>query len=54
MIFGGRPAAGMTVGVTMTRVIAINYMQTRRGTIELCPLAAKRTPLAQVALMSGV
>jgi hypothetical protein len=47
MIFGGSPAAGMTVGVEMTRAIPKNYMQSRRSAIELCPFAAKKTPPAR-------
>jgi hypothetical protein len=47
MIFGGSPAAGITVGLEMTRAIPKNYMQSRRSAIEFCPFAAKRTPPAR-------
>jgi hypothetical protein len=45
MIFGGSPAAGITVGFEMTRAIPKNYMQSRRSAIDFCPSATKNPPL---------
>ena len=41
MIFGGSPAAGMTVGVGMIRAMPNNYMQNQLGAIRLFLFAAK-------------
>jgi hypothetical protein len=35
MIFGGSPAAGMTVGADMTRAMPNNYTQNQRRSIRL-------------------
>ena len=42
MIFGGLPAAGMTVGAEMIRAIAKNYMEKRLRAIEFCQFAGKK------------
>lgn len=42
IIFGGSPAAGMTVGVEMIRAIPNNYMQNQLGAITF-PVRQKKT-----------
>ena len=42
IIFGGCPAAGMTVGVEMIRAIPNNYMQNHLGAITF-PVRQKKT-----------
>jgi hypothetical protein len=41
MIFGGSPAAGITVGVGMIRAIVKIYLQSRRRAIEFLQSAGK-------------
>ena len=41
IIFGGSPAAGMTVDVEMIRAIPHNYMQNQRGAISR-PISQKK------------
>jgi hypothetical protein len=51
MIFGGLPAAGMTVGAEMIRAISKNYMEKRLRAIEFFQFAGKnhhRLPVAVI------
>lgn len=51
IIFGGSPAAGMTVGAEMIRVIGKNYMENGFRAIEYFKFAGKkrhRPPLAVI------
>jgi hypothetical protein len=41
IIFGGSPAAGMTVGVEMIRAMPNNYMQNQLGAITSFQFARK-------------
>ena len=41
MIFGGSPAAGMTVGFVIIRAMPNDYMQNHRGAITAFPFAEK-------------
>jgi hypothetical protein len=41
IIFGGSPAAGMTVGAEMIRAISKNYMESRLRAIEFIQFAGK-------------
>jgi hypothetical protein len=43
MIFGGSPAAGMTVGFEIIRAIPKSYMQRQRSAMTLWPFGAKVT-----------
>jgi hypothetical protein len=46
IIFGGSPAAGITVGAEMIRAISKNYMEKRLRAIEFLPFAGKKPPPA--------
>jgi hypothetical protein len=53
IIFGGLPAAGMTVGAEMIRAISKNYMETRVRAIEFFPFAGKNRHRPPVAVIGS-
>jgi hypothetical protein len=44
MIFGGSPAAGMTVGAEMIRAIGKSYLQQQAGASTSCAFPRRDSP----------
>ena len=53
IIFGGSPAAGMTVGAEMIRAIPKNYMENRLRAIEFCQFAREKSHRPPVAVIGS-